>query len=146
MDSPEPVPESIPDPPSRSDLNLFALALRNDWPIPPAVRTRLLQLAINLADPAEEDELPADLVGLGGPLGRRADERISLAAKRDRTKLAAHRVIVQYERLTLLQQRLDDDRAVRNPVPVTDGAGGQTRLDMSTLTDEQLMLIIEGNP
>lgn len=145
MDSPEPdpVPDSIPSDPTRADLNLWERALRNDWPIPPKVRTRLLQLAIDLADPSEEEPLPEDQGGLG-VLGSQAPERISLAAKRDRTKLAAHRVIVQYERLTLLQQKLDDERAARNPVPVTDGAGGQTRVDMSTLTDEQLRRIIEG--
>ena len=34
----------------RQDLDLFARALRNDWPIPPNVKTRLLQIAINIAD------------------------------------------------------------------------------------------------
>lgn len=109
-----PHPEDGPDAaPSRSDLNLWAQALRNDWPIPHAVKRRLMQVAINLADPAEEEEIPrlaAVTTPPGGPPpgeGYDLAGRVTIAAKRDRTKLAALRVIAQFGRLTIEQQKLD---------------------------------------
>ena len=103
----------MPDPfdsPTRSDLGLWAQALRNDWPIPPAVKTRLLQVAINLADPADEDDLRAtrpDEDGKGEFPVFEPPERIKLGATRDRTKLAALRVVAAFCRISLLQQQLD---------------------------------------
>ena len=74
----------------RSDLELFARALRNDWPIPPDVKLRLLQSAINIADPIEDDT------------------EVKAAKKpSQRTRLAALKVVALYCKLTIEQQRLD---------------------------------------
>lgn len=85
--------------PSRADLRLWEQALRQDWPIPPEVKRRLLQVAIDLVDPSAEEDLPS------GPEDVVA--RIDLGAKRDRVKLGALRVIAQFCRLSLLQRQHD---------------------------------------
>jgi hypothetical protein len=91
------------DAPSIADLNLYAQALRNDWPVSPAVKRRLLQVAVDAADPAVEEEFPAandlDRPDFGG--------RDQITTRRTRTRLAALRVIAQFARLNGDQQRLD---------------------------------------
>lgn len=143
-------PDEIPTP-SRSDLKLWEQALRNDWPIPAAVKKRLLQIAINLADPADEEAIPRKIApqpsapaepavdevaewspedkddeagGLESPPepapgpadagpGEAYDlaDAIALGVKRDRVKLAALRIVAQFSRLNIEQQRLDLIRA-----------------------------------
>ena len=75
--------------PSPGDLKLWERALRNDWPIPPAVKRRLLQVAVDLADPAVPEEDP---------------ER---AARRDRVRLGALRVLAAFARTNTDQARVD---------------------------------------
>lgn len=77
------------DDPSRADLVLFAKALRNDWPIPPAVKRRLLQVAVDLADPAVPETDP------------------DRATPRDRIRLAALRVLAAFARTNSDQARVD---------------------------------------
>lgn len=100
--------------PSRSDLKLVEQALRNDWPIPQSLKTRLLQIAINIADPMELDDdqvepAPAvidpteQLPGADPADEPTADDLIPS----NRLKIAALRVIAQFSRLSLEQQRLD---------------------------------------
>lgn len=69
---------------SRTDLNLMARALRQDWPISPAAKTAMLQRAMNLADPTE-----------------------FMAHVPRRTQLAAMKVIAAFCKLTLEQQKVD---------------------------------------
>lgn len=105
--------------PSRSELRLWEQALRQDWPIPPEVKKRLFQVAINLADPADEETLPAGQDNV--PI------RVDLSAKRDRVKLGALRVIAQFSRLSIEQQKLDlarERQARGKEDDVTDHAGG----------------------
>lgn len=100
--------------PTRSELNQVAQALRQDWPIPPRVKRDLLQRAINLACP-EEEEKPQDA---GPTLDQDGEPReappppseIQKAIPK-RTALAAHKVVIAYQRLSLEQQRLDLLRA-----------------------------------
>lgn len=78
---------------------LYEQALRADWPIPPEVKRRILQNAINLADPVDEETLPAG--------DDAAAVRINLSAKRDRVKIAATRLVIAFNKLSIEQQRLD---------------------------------------
>lgn len=110
--------------PSRSDLKLWEQALRNDWPIPPKVKQRLLQVAINLVEPADEEAIPRKIAPTSTPTPTPDDddrptppdpfaeaytlaEAIDLGVKRDRVKLAALRILGQFSRLNVEQQRLD---------------------------------------
>ena len=70
---------------SRSELSLEEQALRNDWPIPPSVRRKILQRLIDYLD-------------------RECDEG---ATAPDRTILAAARVLARFAGLSLQQARLD---------------------------------------
>lgn len=70
-------------PAGAADLNLVSRAIRQDWPIPPDVKRKLLQNAINIADPGD------------GP-------KVSM-----RTRLAALRVIGAFGQLTVNQAKLD---------------------------------------
>jgi hypothetical protein len=70
---------------SRSDMALVRQALRQDWPIPPAVKQRLLQRLVDYCD----RETPEGAVAT------------------DRTVLLAARCIAAYCALTLKQQALD---------------------------------------
>lgn len=91
------MPEPQPDEPLRlstSDLNQFTRALRQDWPIPPEVKRGILQAAINVVLPDDDALLPTAI-------------EPEPPATRDRVKLAAMRVIAQFGRLTIDQQRLD---------------------------------------
>lgn len=74
--------------PRREDLRLEAEALRNDWPIPPEVRRRILQRCIDYLD----------------------REHLDGEAARPRTVLAAARVLAQFAGLSLQQAKLDLDR------------------------------------
>lgn len=80
------MPDDHIDNPSRSDLALWEQALRNDWPIPDATKRRMLQTAVDLIDP------PDDKAG---------------GENRDRTRVAALRVLAQFARLNVEQQRID---------------------------------------
>jgi hypothetical protein len=82
-DAPENAPGGVGDAPGPADLNLIARAIRQDWPIPPEVKKKLLQNAINLADPAEGDKVSK------------------------RTRIAALRVIGAFGQLTVNQAKLD---------------------------------------
>lgn len=79
-----------PEPPSRSELRLEEQALRQDWPIPPRVKTRILQRLVNLLD----DD------------GPEPDDRLAIRA-------AA--VLAQFGRLSLGQQAIDLRRELAAP-------------------------------
>ena len=74
--------------PSRAELALERQALRNDWPIPPVVRRKIVQRLIDYLD-------RDNLEGATAP---------------DRTVLSAARTLAQFARLTVEQQRLDLER------------------------------------
>jgi hypothetical protein len=123
------------EPPSLSDVKLWEQALRQDWPIPQKVKTRILQAVINLADPADEEPIPARSPEDWN--GYDLDDRIDLTAKRDRTKIAASRVVAQFGRLSIEQQKLDLAREKAAPgAALTPAAGG--RLDVAAMTDDEL--------
>lgn len=106
MTPPDPTPDPPPAP-SRSDLALWVQALRNDWPIPAAVKKQLLQSAINIADPPED----------GDPKAKAPSKRL---------RLSAMKVIAAFSRLSLDQQRLDlaRERAAKpDAESATDGDG-----------------------
>jgi hypothetical protein len=103
------MPDEIPDHPARAELRLWEQALRQDWAIPPEVKRRLLQVAVNLVDPDTEEDLTAELGKNGKPIIRTAG-RVKLGAITNRTKLAALRVIVQFGHQSIEQQRLDLSR------------------------------------
>jgi hypothetical protein len=90
------------DGPSRGEQDLERQALRNDWPMPPAVRRRVLQRLLDYLDPET-------------PEGAVASER---------TVGIMGRTIAQFARLTLGQQRLDLDRekheGKKSDVPFAD--------------------------
>jgi hypothetical protein len=73
------------DDPTRAELRLERQAVRNDWPIPAAVRTKVLQRLIDYLD-RDHDE------GATAP---------------DRTILMAARTLAQFARLNVDQQKLD---------------------------------------
>lgn len=73
---------------SRSELQLEEQALRNDWPIPPAVKRQVLQRLIDYLD-------------------RDCDEG---ATAPDRVVIAAARVLAQFGGLSLRQASLDLER------------------------------------
>lgn len=70
---------------SRSDNTLVRSALRQDWPIPPAVKTQILQRLINYID----------------------TDHVDGATAPDRLVISAAKTIVQFCQLGLEQQRLD---------------------------------------
>lgn len=82
-DAPEDAPGGVGETPGPADLNLIARAIRQDWPIPPEVKKKLLQTAINIADP---------------------DEGVKVSK---RTRIAALRVIGAFGQLTVNQAKLD---------------------------------------
>jgi hypothetical protein len=75
----------VSDDPKRSELRLEQQALRNDWPIPPDVRRRILQRVIDYLD-------------------RDCEEG---ATAKDRVVLTAAQVVAQFANLNLGQQKLD---------------------------------------
>jgi hypothetical protein len=82
---------------TRSDLDLARQALRNDWPIPPAVRRQLLQRAIDICDP--------DRVEYEEPVGDAPPVRKPPVPLR--TVIGALKVLAQFGRLNLGQQAQD---------------------------------------
>lgn len=78
-------PGGLGDELSRSDLQLAAQALRQDWPIPPAIKAKLLNRCLNYIDKDHED-------------GEKA---------KPRTVLSALKVMAEFGRLSLAQQALD---------------------------------------
>jgi hypothetical protein len=68
---------------TRGDLRDIERALRQDWPIPPRVKNRILQHAINLTEPGDDGKA------------------------KPRTQLAAMKIVALFMRLNLDQQRLD---------------------------------------
>lgn len=87
------IQEQEQDPPSRSDLKLWETALRQDWPIPPDVKKRILQTAVNLIDSAGESTGDEDEDEDGSP-----DPRVIIGAMR---------VLAAFGKLTIDQQKLD---------------------------------------
>ncbi len=81
----EPNPGGQGDDVSRAELRLEEQALRNDWPIPPAVKRQILQRLIDYCD-------------------RECEEG---ATAKDRVIIAAARVLAQFAGLSLGQARLD---------------------------------------
>jgi hypothetical protein len=73
------------DAPSRSDLRLVRQALRNDWPVTTAVKSRILKRIISYLDVRTEE-------GATAP---------------DRTVIMAARTVAAFCGLTLKQQALD---------------------------------------
>lgn len=77
------------DTPSRSDMALYRQSIRQDWLIPPTVKTRILQKLINLveddADDADQDD----------------------PGQSPRTVIAAARTIATFCNLSLGQQAID---------------------------------------
>lgn len=70
---------------SRSDLTLVRSALRQDWPVPPAVKGQILQRLIDYLDREHEEGATAS----------------------DRQVIAAAKTLVQFMKLSLEQQKLD---------------------------------------
>lgn len=71
--------------PSRRELALERQALRNDWPIPPAVRKQILQRLVDFVDRDSDDGAKA----------------------RPRTVIMAARTLAVFANLTVKQQVLD---------------------------------------
>lgn len=83
-DAPEDAPGGVGDsPPGAADLNLIRRAIRQDWPIPDAVKRQLLQNVVNLVDPPE---------------GAKVSKR---------TQLAAVKVLQGFGKLAVDQGKLD---------------------------------------
>lgn len=82
-DAPDEAQGGAGGPTGAVDLNLIARAIRQDWPIPPKVKRKLLQNAIDIADPDD---------------GAKTSKR---------TRLAALRVIGAFGQLTVNQAKLD---------------------------------------
>ncbi len=85
MDSPNEPPGGQGDDLSRSDLQLIRHAVRQDWPIPPAIQTKILQRLVDYLDRDHEE-------GATAP---------------DRTVIAAARTLAAFGGLALKQQTLD---------------------------------------
>lgn len=102
---------TVSDDPSRSDLKLWEQALRGDYPIPPAVKRRMLQIAMNLADPVDTDDVVASASANAAepraPEGETEGAGEKSPAPSHRTRLAALRVLGQFARLSLEQAKLD---------------------------------------
>jgi hypothetical protein len=104
-------PEAPGEDPSRADIQLFRRALRNDWPIPPDVKKRILQGLINLCDP---DHWEGELSGA-------------------RTRIQAARTIATFASLNLGQANLDFQReklagAARSEKSLADAVAEAERL------------------
>jgi hypothetical protein len=112
------VPDVPEEKPSRADLALYERAVRNDWPIPPKMKQRILQIAMNLADPEEEDELPPQFEEIPAKAGGEepltidnTERRSLLRSRRDRLKARGEQLLVSMSRLNIEQQKLDLMRA-----------------------------------
>ena len=92
-----------------ADLKLVEQALRNDWPIPQRVKTRMLQIAINIIDPPEPypDPEPPPEPAPDDAEAEPAEPRVESPKISLRTKLTALRVVALFSKLSLEQQRLD---------------------------------------
>ena len=107
MADPDPAADPTADA-TPADLALWSQALRQDWAIPPKVKRRLLQVAIDLADP-DDEESP----GRWSKSSTDEDdhytlaERVAIESKRKRVRASALRVVSQFMGLTLEQQKLD---------------------------------------
>ena len=92
--------------PSRSDLALYEQALRNDWPMPPAVKKRILQLAVNLCEPDDDAAQDAGNDDAEEGEGGGGDQHPGW-----RRQVRAMAIVVQFSRLNLGQQSVDLRRA-----------------------------------
>lgn len=88
---------------SRSEMALVRQAIRQDWPIPPAVKKRLLQRLVNLVDSEPDGPPPTP-----SPAHDDGDEaEAEPPGPSDRTVIAAARTIASFCSLSLKQQALD---------------------------------------